>query len=377
MSKRAKGGQSRGQLPGKTADALRRESRRRQEQAKAAADPRHRALADAERKAYRLEGELRSTRATAEAMQAELKHAEERIELLAGLSEDTKTKTYARQKRKRGPTGHATAVIVLGDWHVEEQVEPAKVGGLNAFNLAIAAERIERTFRKSLMLLEDARHLADIREVVVAVLGDLISGYIHEELEEANALAPLPAARFAQEQLAAGLRLLLKEADVERIVVPTCYGNHGRTTKRMRFATGDANSFEQNLYYVMAQQFAGEPRVEWKIEPGLHNWLDVQGLQVRFHHGDSIRYQGGVGGIAIPVNKAIAAWNRARKADLDVFGHWHQFAWNWNWVSNGCLIGYSPYALRIKADFQPPTQSFLVIDRDNGLTRALPIFCTK
>lgn len=361
----------------RTADALRLESRRRREQAQKAADPRNRALAEAERKAYRLEGELRSARATADSMKAELAHAEERIELLAGLSERQTSKPFHRQKRQRGPAGDATAVIVLSDWHVEESVEAAKVGGLNAFNLKIAAERIERTFQKSLMLLEDARHLADIREVVVAVLGDLISGYIHEELEEANALAPLPAARFAQEQLAAGLRLLLAEADVERIVVPTCYGNHGRTTKRMRFATGDANSFEQNLYYVMAQQFAGEPRIEWKIEPGLHNWVEVQGHQVRFHHGDSIKYQGGVGGITIPVNKAIAQWNRARKANLDVFGHWHQFCWNWSWVSNGCLIGYSPYALRIKADFQPPTQTFMVIDRDNGLTRALPIYCTQ
>lgn len=369
MSKREKGSQTNG----RAAAALRTESRRRRE---AAADPRQQALIDAERKAYRLEGELRQAKATTEALKAELERTAERARLLAGLSErPAKAARYARQKRKRGPTGNATAIIVLSDWHVEESVEAAKVGGLNAFDLSIAAGRIERTFQKSLMLLEDARHLADIREVVVAVLGDLISGYIHEELEEANALAPLPAARFAQEHLAAGLRMLLAEADVERIVVPTAYGNHGRTTKRMRFATGAENSFEQNLYYVMAQQFAGEPRVEWKIEPGLHNWLDVQGLRVRFHHGDSIKYQGGVGGITIPVNKAIAQWNRAQRADLDVFGHWHQFAWQWNWVSNGCLIGYSPYALRIKADYQPPTQTFLVVDKDNGLTRALPIFC--
>lgn len=330
---------------------------------------------EVDRRVLRLEAERRELQAKIKSLHASVEAGERRAKLLSGLREPSTPAKIARPNRKKSG-GNATAIIVLSDWHVEETVESAKVNNLNEFNTIIAAERIVRTFQKALMLLEDARHLADIRELVVAVIGDMISGYIHEELVEANAMAPLPAARFAKQHLQAGLDLLLRDAGVERIIVPTCFGNHGRTTARPRISTGAENSFEQNLYCVLADHYRSEPRITWKIEPGIHNWLDVQGHWVRFHHGDAIKYQGGVGGISIPVNKAIAQWNRARKADLDVFGHWHQFCWNWNWVSNGCLIGYSPYALSIKADYQPPTQSFLVIDKDNGLTRALPIFCS-
>lgn len=304
---------------------------------------------------------------------AQLEAAEARCELLAGLKD---TKPVSIKPLVRSKAGNATAVIVLSDWHVEECVSPEKINHLNEFNLQVAQHRIERTFQKALMLLEDARHLASITEVVVAVIGDLISGYIHEELVEENELAPLPATRFASKHLRAGIDLLLREAKVERITVPTCYGNHGRTTQKMRVSTGDDNSFEQNLYYQLRELYQPEPRVVWKIESGYHNWLEIQGRHVRFHHGDAIKYGGGVGGITIPVNKAIAQWDRSKRADLDVFGHFHQFMWQWKFVANGCLIGYNPYALRIKADYQPPTQSFIVIDRDNGVTRAVPIFCT-
>lgn len=323
-----------------------------------------------------LEARNRELTAKAKALHTRLATAEARANLLAGLKADGTNGPQYTPPRK-GTKGNATAILVLSDWHVEELVEADKVAGENAFNLTIARERIERTFQKFLMLLEDARGLASIDEVVVAVIGDLISGYIHEELMEGNQLAPLPATRFAAEHLSLGLDLILRKANVERITIPTCFGNHGRTTPKMRVATAAENSFEQNLYFHLAQQWKHEPRVAWKIEPGLHNWLEVQGKWIRFHHGDAIHYQGGVGGITIPVNKAIAAWDNMRRADLDVFGHWHQFNQHgFKWVSNGCLIGYSPYALRIKAAFQKPTQSFLVVDRANGLTRALPIFCT-
>ena len=32
---------------------------------------------------------------------------------------------------------------------------------------------------------------------------------------------------------------------------------------------------------------------------------------------------GGVGGITIPLNKAISAWNNQRMADYDILGHYH------------------------------------------------------
>jgi hypothetical protein len=75
------------------------------------------------------------------------------------------------------------------------------------------------------------------------------------------------------------------------------------------------------------------------------------------------------------MNKAIAQWDKSQKASFSFCGHWHQFLWNWNWVLNGSIVGFNPFAVSIKADYQPPLQTLFVIDQERGLTRVLPIFC--
>jgi hypothetical protein len=314
----------------------------------------------------KLEGQKR------EQAEQELQLAERRLELTLKTGRTKKAKPI---RRHRKGTGQATAVICLTDWHCEETVESATVNGLNEYTLEIAKQRIERTFRKALYLLEFARGISDIRELVVWLGGDFITGYIHEELEESNQLSPVEAVQWAQHELYSGLTFLADHAGVSKIRVPTSYGNHGRTTGRTRVSTRHRNSFEWLLYRNLAQQL-GKP-FEFTIQPGYHSILDIQGHKTRFHHGDAIRYQGGVGGITIPVNKAIAQWNKSVRCEYDFFGHYHQFLETWGFVSVGCLIGYNAYALEIKADYQAPSQAFAVIDREYGKVMALPIFCDK
>ena len=110
------------------------------------------------------------------------------------------------------------------------------------------------------------------------------------------------------------------------------------------------------------------------------NIVEIDGFRIRFHHGHAVQYGGGIGGITIPVNKAIASWDRIQAADLTVFGHWHQFQWlrASKYVANGSLIGHSAYATRIKASYEPPCQAMIVIDHGRReVTRAMPIFCDR
>lgn len=39
-----------------------------------------------------------------------------------------------------------------------------------------------------------------------------------------------------------------------------------------------------------------------------------------------------------------------------------------------CLIGYSDFALEIKAEYQPPSQTVILVDRDYGKVAALEAF---
>ena len=332
--------------------------------------PQDKLLADMARSRERVE--RKQEKAAYEAALCRIVALEEQVALLTALNERKVQKPLKPSKRTRGD---ATAVLVLSDWHVEERVDPKTVNGLNEFNLDIAEKWANRVFEKCLLLLEDARGLAQVNELYVALLGDFISGFIHEELVEGNQLAPLPATMFAADLIERGLRTLLAHARVDRIIVPTCHGNHGRTTPKMRIATSAANSFERNMYAHLARRFQHEPRIDWRIGDGYHNIQTIQGRDFRFHHGENIKYNGGVGGITIPMNKAVAQWNKSRRAYYDIAGHLHAWTNNWNWHINGSLIGYGAFSVAIKGDYQPPVQTFIVVDKDRGVTRTLPVFC--
>lgn len=319
-----------------------------------------------------LRAQLSSERAKYKSALADLAAAEARADALISIQSEPTIRNWERLQKK--PSRGATAIVALCDWHVEETVDPETIDNLNAYDLSIAEARIKRCGEKVLYLLDFARHVAKIEELVVWLGGDLITGYIHEELMEGNSLSPTEACLFVQDMVVSLLSLFANKAGVKRILVPTSYGNHGRTTQRPRIATGYKNSYEWMTYHQIAGAMRAESRVAFQISKGYHNYLSIQGHDVRFHHGDAIHYQGGVGGISIPVNKAIAAWNKSRRVSIDLFGHWHQYLDQWHSVACGCLIGYNAYANRIKADFQTPTQTLVLIDRDYGKVMALPIF---
>jgi hypothetical protein len=60
-------------------------------------------------------------------------------------------------------------------------------------------------------------------------------------------------------------------------------------------------------------------------------------------------------------------------AHCDFLGHFHQFTPHRRFMVNGSLIGYSPYALRVKAEFEPPQQVFCLWDKSRGKTVTIPI----
>lgn len=270
--------------------------------------------------------------------------------------------------------GEATAVAVASDWHAEETVERKTVNNLNEFNLTIADDRITKFFQNVVRLTRIERHGVKLERLVLHLGGDMMTGHIHEELMEKNGLSPTETVLWLQDRILGGIKTLLK--DFQHIVVVCNYGNHGRTTRKPRHATGASNSYEWMMYHQLARVSSGlfGSAVEWHIADGYHLLLDVYGKTIRFHHGDGLKYQGGVGGITIPVNKAIAQWNIAIRADLDVFGHWHQSVQNPAWVCNGSLIGYNAYSVAIKAAYEPPSQTFFLFDKRYGRTGTFPIF---
>jgi len=268
---------------------------------------------------------------------------------------------------KKAP-GEACALAVASDWHLYERVLPAEVSGLNEYNPAIARASCEEFFRAVVKWTCVDRSAVKVPQLILALLGDLLTNQLHIDQVECNAGTVQEEFMFALEILTGGIDFLLKEGGFDKIIVPCCDGNHGRDTEKIRVSNRVRHSHEWLLYNILRKMYANEPRIEFVIADGIHLYMDVYGRTVRFHHGDAMKYQGGIGGLTIPVKKAIGEWNKARRADLDVFGHWHTTIDDVQFISNGSGLGYAPYSLSIKAAFERPTQSFALLDKDRWIT---------
>jgi hypothetical protein len=305
----------------------------------------------------------------------EIERLEYELAVLADLNQ--KVETYAIEPLSKGSgTNEGTAVLVASDWHCEEQVLKGQVSGLNEYNLEIAKARATKFFQAGLRLIRLLAAEINIPTIVLPLLGDFITGQIHgAENAEANLLLPNYALVFAQGLLISGIEFLLANTDPSvKLVVPCHSGNHARTTHTTRFTSENGHSLEYLMYGHLKTHFRHEPRITFLVAEGMHSYMDIYGTTIRFHHGHAVKYNGGVGGLYIPVGKAIHNWNDAKHADLDVFGHFHTLRDGGSFICNGSLIGYNTYALSIKAAFEKPRQALFLMDKKRGRTCTWPVF---
>ena len=295
-------------------------------------------------------------------------------ELEVALAIKEKVKKFEIKQERSSGRSESTAVLLASDWHAEETVDPEVVNNKNEFNLEICENRIINLFNSTLKLTNMWRAGTKVDNFVLALLGDLMTGYIHDELIESNQLSPVQVILWLQQRIIAGIKLLLQKGDFKRIDIPCCFGNHSRTGKEYKISTAYKNNYEWLLYNQLSLLFKNEKRVNFYITKGYFQDAQIYKYKIRFHHGNYIRYAGGVGGITIPVNKAIDAWNKNESVDYTFFGHYHQTIDHRFWNCNGSLIGYNAFALSIKARFEKPSQTLLFIEKDKGKTATIPIY---
>ena len=266
----------------------------------------------------------------------------------------------------------ATYAMLASDWHMGERVRPENVGYRNEYNPEIAQDRARQFWKSNLIMLNMARRAWDIRQGVLWLGGDLMTGYIHEEYLEENFLSPVEEALLIFEVMVSGIKTLLAQSDLEHILIPTSNGNHGRTGLKIKIATYAKNSFEWMLYHMLDRHFEDEPRITFQIANGYNNLVDLYGYRINFHHGDAVGYGGGIGGIAIPMNRRIGRaaasipvrWEGTEKGvpHLYVNGHFHSLQFPRFFMQNGSLIGWNDFAERIGCPFDDPQQASFVVD---------------
>lgn len=323
-----------------------------------------------------LEGKLRHRNAEVQKLRAENRklgkqiiNLEEGLEIRKGVSIPVEGKPIQANDKI---LHEATAIAMLSDVHWGEVVDGATIGGVNEYTPEIAAASVSRFFELVRWHIDMLRSRIEITELVLILGGDLITGHLHDELLEVNAIGPIPEAIAVQAAIKSGIDYLLLDKHLH-LNICCVYGNHGRITPKRRHSTGARHSIERYLYSNLATLFEDCDRTTWTIADGAHVYQDIYGDTIRIHHGDDVRFGGGAGGLIAPMHKACKSWDTIRPVKCSFFGHWHQLRDFGFACVNGSTIGYSAYSLAIKAEFEPPRQLFCLWDKKHGKTIFSPI----
>lgn len=275
--------------------------------------------------------------------------------------------------------GHRYAIALFSDAHIEETVTPESVNFLNEYNIDIAEKRIQTYFENlAACLAQD-----DVDELVFASLGDTISGFIHQELEQTNQMTPLEATLKAQSLIYSGLKYLCESVQLpklKKIRFIGIVGNHSRTTKKMQHNNGYKMSYEWLMYQNIKNQCEiTKLPIEFYIpECEIAVVKTSDDKTFIFAHGFQIKSSGNstVCGIYPALNRLCLKWSNTFKQDMLFIGHFHSSVNTPNAVVNGSIIGYNAFALSNGMTQERPQQSYIVYDTMIGgqlLTRQ--IYC--
>jgi hypothetical protein len=280
-------------------------------------------------------------------------------------------------KSSPGKKSEATAIALLSDIHAEERVDKQTVNGLNEFNPDICKKRVINYFVNLRKLIDKERQDVEISKLVLALLGDNIHGFIHTEYMQTNYLTPQEASLFVYEILQNGINYLLEDEKLKEIIVVCKVGNHSRTTLKPYTNEEGKMSYEWGVYKHLNLRYENESRIKFIIDDSYFTYLNIYEKKIRFHHGHNVKYNGGIGGLTIPLIKYIFRINQQINADLDCIGHFHTRFSLPNVLINGSVVGFDSYALKIGARPENPMQTFQLIDSKRGFTVNTPILVNE
>lgn len=268
--------------------------------------------------------------------------------------------------------------LMLSDLHWGEQVRPEQIGGVNAYNLAIARTRLRTVVDTAIGLCKILDPEMKYPGIVVPLGGDMVSGNIHDELSASNELNTMPTVLDLYKNLVPAVRLLADQFG--NVFLPCVSGNHDRDTKKIWSKDRNHTSFGWLLYQFLAAAFADDSRVTFYIPDGSDALYRIYNTRYLLTHGDQFRGGDGIIGPLGPVTRGEQKKNTRNAAvgqDYDVmeFGHFHKRILTARLRGNGSPKGYDEWGAAMNFGFEPPSQNFWVTHPDHGITFDAPVYC--
>lgn len=331
----------------------------------------------------RLQSEVENLRAEIEAMQrrvdedADIRAAV--FELASHIPAPPKWLS-STAKAKNGFIG--APMTMWSDWHYGEVVRPDEVSGLNDFNSDVAKARVKRLVDTTTDLCFN--HMGNSKTVypgiVVSINGDIMTGDIHQELNETNDRTPQAQVNDLTDLIISAIEnLAIKFGNV---CVFWTVGNHGRGTMKPRMKARVRTSYEWVIGCNVERHFRKSKHIQIivPVETDIH--FRVFGQRFLQTHGDSLGTKGGDGiiGAIGPIMRGAMKVGRSesqvgRDFDWLLLGHWHQMLWLPGCIVNNALKGYDEFArLALRAPYSRPSQALWFVNPEHGLTARWEIY---
>lgn len=321
----------------------------------------------------RLESDLKAARAGERSAVERAVYAERIREHVFNIaSSETAAPDWTVERSAAHDAPHVP-VLVTSDFHFGEVIDPANLGGINAYNLDIAEERYRRLITQTIDI--SMEHLPRNRYpgIIVLRLGDTVAGDIHEELSKTNDMPTLPTCRRTKDVEAWGLEALAGAfGEVYVVSVP---GNHGRTTKKKESKGLTTQSYDQLISWWLEDYFRQDQRLTFYTPESGDAIFDVHGRRYLATHGDRIGTGGGQGflGPVAPITRGMRKVHESQaklgQPISKVFmGHFHtavDVGYGW---CNGSLPGYSEFARDGRMSPEPPVQWLIMLHPKYGPT---------
>lgn len=327
-----------------------------------------------------LRAELNKANARLDEKAKEVERLERTLGLYAKKYESQKPK-WLTPPRVRQVDDHVTLVAVLSDTHYGEVIDPRQMAGSNAYNLDIAEKRTEQFFRRTVRLARDYFAGVKYDGIVLALAGDLVSGDIHDELQQTNEIDTYDTTIWAVPRLMAGIEMWRKEFG--RVHVVSAPGNHGRDNKVPRYKGRSAHNADTHIAKMIALQLGASGDVTFEIPTSLDAMFSVYDWNFGMEHGDELQKNftgsaeiGWLGPLIRGTNRKINAYAaEGKRLDYCIWAHGHQLlpVPGRGAIGNGSVCGTNEYARGRKFRPEPPQQALMVVAPTRGITLQAPI----
>lgn len=326
-----------------------------------------------------LRGELKTTRAANRKLVDRVTDLEESLSryTVADPHSLTIPQWHARNKPRKKQTHTATPILMLSDLHLDEVVNPLELNGANAYNRKIAEARLKRIVDQTIELCQHHVGGVSFDGIVVALLGDVVTGVIHDELARTNE-APVMATVAYWVPILASAIVELADA-FGHVFVPCVDGNHDRFYMKMSAKQRAESSIAWVVYNWLAGMLEHDSRITFKITPAPEQVIKVHNTSILLSHGDGFRSGGGVGGIYPAMLKWIHRKHQQFATiglpwDYCLMGHWHQELIGPDFIVNGSLKGYDEYAASHGFQIEAPSQHLFIVTPERGITHHMTVY---